>query len=192
VPRRPLDVTEQTFERDVLERSRELPVVVDFWADWCGPCHALAPVLEREAGERAGKVVLTKVDIDANPGLAARYGVRGIPAVKAFRSGGVVAEFVGAQPAQAVAAFLDGLTGPSGAERLLAELRKSGEFQEILGPLAEGDYERALEWLLTEAIDADAGRRERIREVMVVIFGELGHEDPVSVRYRRRLASALY
>ena len=187
-----MDVTEQTFPADVLERSKSLPIVVDFWAEWCGPCKLLAPVLEREVEERAGQVALAKVDVDANPALAEEYGVRGIPAVKAFRDGRVVAEFVGAQSPQSVASFLDGLLGPGEAEQLLDQLSNSGEFPEILGPLAEGDYERALEWLIVAAAEAPIEERDRIREVMVAIFRELGQDHPVSSAYRRRLATTLY
>ncbi len=175
-----------------MERSSSVPVVVDFWAAWCAPCRTLTPVLEEEIGARGGQVALVKVDVDAEPALGARFDVRGIPAVKAFRDGRVVDEFVGAQSRQSVAAFLDGLTGPSAAERLVAELAESGEFPEIIGPLAEGDYERALEWLLAQATEADSERRERIREVMVALFAELGQDHPLSERYRRRLATALY
>ena len=186
-----MDVTDATFERDVIERSRERPVVVDFWAEWCGPCRMLGPVLEREVAARR-EIDLAKLDVDANPGVASRYGIQSIPAVKAFRNGEVVNQFVGAVPPQAVAEFLDALTGPSPAARLVDELSESGEFPHILGPLAEADYERALEWLLAEVPAADPERRERIREVMVAIFAELGHESPVAVSYRRRLATALY
>jgi thioredoxin len=187
-----VDVTDDTFEQDVVERSRELPVVVDFWADWCGPCKMLTPVLEQAVEERGGAIELAKVDVDANPQLAEAYGIRGIPAVKAFRNGQVVNEFTGAQPPQAVATFLDSLTAPSAAESLLAELAESGEFPEVLGPLAEGDHERALEWLMGEIDGADPERRERIRAIMVALFGELGQDHPLSQSYRRRLATALF
>jgi thioredoxin-like negative regulator of GroEL len=91
-----------------------------------------------------------------------------------------------------VAEFLDRLTGPSPTARLVAELGESGEFPEILGPLAEGDHERALEWLLGALEGADPERRERVREIMVELFGELGAEHPLTTHYRRRLATALY
>src|SRR4026209_1712287 len=144
------DITEADFQRAVVDRSREHPVVVDFWADWCGPCKALAPVLEKEVEARAGEVELAKVAVDANPELAERFGVQGIPAVKAFRKGQVVGEFVGALPRAAVANFLDEVTGPSPGERIVAELRENGEAPEVLEALESEDYERALSLLLEE------------------------------------------
>jgi len=112
-----MDVTESNFAAAVLDRSHSLPVVVDFWADWCVPCRQLGPVLEREASKRTGRLELVKVDVDANPTVSRSYGIQGIPAVKAFHKGRVVAEFVGAQPAAAVGRFLDSLL-PSEAELL--------------------------------------------------------------------------
>jgi thioredoxin len=122
-----MDVRTESFEHEVLERSYELPVVVDFWAAWCGPCRMFGPSLEREADERSGAFELVKVDVDTNPEIASRYEIQGIPAVKAFRHGQVVCEFVGALPPTAVAHFLDELTEPAAAERLTAALQESGE-----------------------------------------------------------------
>jgi thioredoxin len=186
-----MEVTEQTFEQEVLEASQEGPVVVDFWAPWCGPCHALAPVLERGVAERPG-VTLAKVNVDENQALSQRFGISGIPAVKAFRNGAVVSEFVGAQPPVVVAQFLDALTGPAPIDRVLDELRESGAFPEVVPALERGDHELALRVLLEEVDYAEGDRREQIRELMILLFEELGQEHPLSLRYRRRLAAALY
>ncbi len=187
-----MDVTTQTFEGEVLERSREVPVVVDFWAEWCGPCRRLGPVLERETGARDGEVVLAKVDVDANQELAQRYGVQGIPAVKAFRDGRVVDEFVGALPPAAVAEFLDRVTGPTARERLVAELQEAGELPDVVTALVAEDDERALELLLEAILGAEGDARERLLRLTVGLFRELGDEHPLTMRYRRRLAASLY
>ena len=112
-----MDVTESSFQTAVIDRSRQVPVVVDFWAAWCAPCRQLGPLLERAAAARSGKVDLVKLDVDANPSLSRSFGIQGIPAVKAFRDGRVVAEFVGAQPSPMVESFFDSLL-PSEAELL--------------------------------------------------------------------------
>lgn len=121
-----IDVTDATFPTDVVERSKQVPVVVDLWAEWCGPCKSLGPILEKVIGETGGKVVLAKVDIDANRQTAEAFQVQSIPAVYALKDGKVVNGFVGAQPEASVREFVASLL-PTEAEESMADLVAAGD-----------------------------------------------------------------
>jgi len=160
-----VEVGRDTFQRDVIEESVKRPVVVDFWAPWCGPCRVLGPILEKLAAEYGGRFLLAKIDSDREPELSMQFGVRGIPSVKVFSGGRVVDEFTGALPEAAVRQFLDGVV-PSLAEPLrieAARLRAEGDLEGALGKLA-----------VAHEIDA---RYEPVALDRIEVLIELGRDD---------------
>jgi len=155
VPTDVIDVTDATFETEVLARSRQVPVVVDLWAPWCGPCRTLGPILERVVDSTDDKVVLVKVNVDENPQTSAAFRVQGIPAVYALKDGAVVDGFIGAQGETEVRAFVERLL-PTALETELAALIETGDEASLRRALdLDPDNERAILALAELLISAD-------------------------------------
>lgn len=186
-----LEVTDDTFERDVLDRSTEVPVVVDLWAEWCGPCRTLGPILERVVAATEGKVELVKVDVDANPRIATTFQVQSIPAVFALQDRKIVDSFIGALPEPAVQEFVDRLApAQTEADRLAAagdetSLRAALELQpdhpgavaglaELL--VARGDRDEALALLERIPETAETRRIAALARVGGDVVGDDGME----------------
>jgi putative thioredoxin len=259
-----IEATDATFGSAVLEESYRRPVVVDFWAGWCQPCRLIGPVLERLAGEHHGEFLLAKLDVDANPQISQAFRIQSIPAVKAFRDGRLISEFVGAIPEAQIREFLRTVL-PTEADRLVVEgeeaeragrideaerryrsafeadpkrrfaalglariaatrgdadearrllepLRPDPEAERVLAAIdvsewtgsddgsplargersaAEGRFEEALEAFL-DLVRAGGEERDAARESMLKVFSVLGDADPLTARYRRELARALF
>jgi putative thioredoxin len=159
-----IDVTDVTFQSEVIDRSMQTPVIVDLWAEWCGPCRTIGPILERVTDATNGQVVLAKVNVDENPGVSQAFQVQSIPAVYALKDGQVIDGFVGAYPEHVIEQFVQSLV-PSQEDRLVAQLVAAGDEaslrqaldlepanEDVIVALAEllverGDHEEALQLL---------------------------------------------
>ncbi len=205
------DVTDETFGTDVLERSKTVPVIIDLWAPWCGPCTTLTPILEKVVGEAQGLVELAKVNVDENPQISQAFQVQSIPAVYAMKDGQVVDGFMGAQPESEVVALvqrlLDGSSaGPVDAEEAAAEDDAAGEptisepqpmeapveaEAEASAPAAPPADTAAIEAELEDILTRVKGDDEA-RERYLALLEQLGPEHPTTNTFRRRLATALF
>jgi len=181
------DTATDSFERDVLQASQKVPVLVDFWAPWCAPCRVLKPIMEKLAGEYQGKFLLAKVNSDEHPQLSARFGVRGIPNVKAFVDGKLADEFTGALPESGVRAFIDRLI-PTPGEKLRRTARAL---------VTQGDFDEA-ERHLRSALELEPANHALRLDLVELLLAKNSHAEadevfsPIPERERDERADRLY
>jgi putative thioredoxin len=181
------DTGTEAFERDVLQASTSVPVLVDFWAPWCAPCRALKPILEKLAGEYQGRFLLARVNSDEHPQLSAQFGVRGIPNVKAFVDGKLADEFTGALPESGVRAFIDRLI-PTPGERLRRTARAL---------VTQGDFDEA-ERHLRSALELEPANHALRLDLVELLLAKNSHAEadalfaPIPERERDERADKLY
>ena len=181
------DTGTEAFERDVLQASQKVPVLVDFWAPWCAPCRALKPILEKLAGEYQGRFLLARVDSDEHPQLSARFGVRSIPNVKAFVDGKLADEFTGALPESGVRAFIDRLI-PTPGEKLRRTARAL---------VTQGDFDEA-ERHLRSALELEPANHAVRLDLVELLLAKNSHAEademiaPIPERERDERADRLY
>lgn len=181
------DTATESFENDVLKASERVPVLVDFWAPWCAPCRALTPILEKLAGEYQGRFLLAKVNSDEHPQLSARFGVRGIPNVKAFVDGKLADEFTGALPESGVRAFIDRLI-PTPGEKLRRTARAL---------VTQGDFDEA-ERHLRRAVELEPANHAVRLDLVELLLAKNSHAEadalfaPIPERERDERADRLY
>ena len=195
-----IDVTDATFQSDVLERSKQAPVVIDFWAPWCGPCLTLGPILDKVIDATGGRAVLAKVNIDQNPALAQAFQIQSIPAVHVAIGGQIIEGFTGTMPEHMVTKFVDnvvavaaelGVGGAAADEDVTSDLIVEAEqpkAAEAPVPAApDDDYDRELEDLLP-SVRTDEDAKARFLEILEA----MGADDPRTAGWRRRLTAQLF